>query len=240
MRVHIATAEEFAARAADVVRGVVIKKPRAVLGIATGRTPIGMYAELTRRAAAGGVYFEHVTAFAVDELYGVPTQHPATNASYLAKHAPAPMRVRVMESNAPDADAECARFAEAIEKADGLDMVILGIGVNGHLAFNEPGSPFESRARPVRLERSTREAYVEAFGSLEATPEYGLTLGMQELLSAREVLLLADGATKASIVARALEGPLTEDVPASALQRHANVTVVLDEGAAGLLRQTTS
>jgi glucosamine-6-phosphate deaminase len=141
------------------------------------------------------------------------------------------MRVRVMDGEVADADAECARFASMIEKAGGLDLCIVGIGVNGHPAFNEPGSSFDSRARRVRLEASTREPYVDAFGSFDATPEFGLTLGMQELLSARRVLLLANGAAKASIVARALEGPVSEDVPASALQKHGEVIVVLDEAA---------
>lgn len=233
-------ADEVAAGAADVVCDVVAANPRGVLGLATGRTPVGMYAELTRCAAAGKVYFEHVMAFAIDELYGVPPEHPGTNASYLAKHAPVPMRVHVMNSAPADDAAECARFASMIERAGGLDLVIVGIGINGHLAFNEPGSSFDSRVRRVRLEPSTRAAYAEAFGSFDAVPEFGLTLGMHDLLSARRVLLLANGTEKASIVARALEGPVTVDVPASGLQQHTDVRVVLDEEAASGLRQNPS
>jgi glucosamine-6-phosphate deaminase len=144
-----------------------------------------------------------------------------------------------MNSSALDGDAECARFARLLTQAGGLDLAILGIGRNGHLAFNEPGSAFDSRARRVRLADTTREPYIEAFGSLEATPTFGLTLGMAELLASREVLLLANGGDKASIIARALEGPVSEDVPASALQRHANVTVLLDRAAAGNLAPDT-
>jgi glucosamine-6-phosphate deaminase len=240
MQIVVVKAEEFAAQAANVVCDAVAMNPRAALGLATGRTPIGMYAELKRRAATGAVYFEHVTAFAIDELHGVPAAHPVTNASYLAAHAPAPLRAHVMDCAASDGNAECERFASQIEKSGGLDLAILGIGVNGHLAFNEPGSTLDSRARRVRLAASTREPYIEAFGSLDATPEFGLTLGMYELLAAREVLLLANGAAKAAIVARALDGPVTEDVPAAALQHHANVTVVLDQVAASGLRQRLS
>jgi len=179
-------------------------------------------------------------AFAIDELHGVAADHPATNASYLAMHAPALMRTHVMDSAAPDGDAECERFASMIDRAGGLDLAIVGVGVNGHLAFNEPGSAFDSRARRVQLVRSTREPYVDASGSFDATPEFGLTLGMSELLAAQRVLLLANGANKASIVARALEGPVTVDVPASALQRHANVKVLIDRKAALELRQVAS
>jgi glucosamine-6-phosphate deaminase len=240
MKVVIVGAEGFASRAADFVSEAVRRKPNAAIGLPTGQTPLGMYAELVRRAAARAVYFEHVMAFAIDELHGVAADHPATNASYLAMHAPAPMRTHVMDSAAPDGDAECERFASMIDRAGGLDLAIVGIGVNGHLAFNEPGSAFDSRARRVRLEPTTREPYVGAFGSFDATPEFGLTLGLHELLSAPQVLLLASGSDKASIVARALEGPVSVDLPASALQRHSDVTVLLDREAALELRQAAS
>jgi glucosamine-6-phosphate deaminase len=192
-----------------------------------------MYAELSRRVAAGQIDVSHAAAFAVDELHGVPRTHPATNASYLARALKGvPLgEQHVMNSEAVDADAECARIASLLERAGGLDLAVLGIGRNGHLAFNEPGSAFDSHTRPVQLDNVTREPYVAAFGSFEATPELGLTLGMAELLGAREVLLLANGADKAWIVARALEGAVSVDVPASALQGHKDVTVLLDEEA---------
>jgi len=234
MRIEIVGPEDFAARAADIVAVAVRRKPDAVLGLPTGRTPLGLYDELARRVAANEIDFGRATAFAIDELYGVLSDHPATNTSYLARSfASVPMRAPlVMNSAAPDAEAECTRFAALLEAAGGLDLALLGIGRNGHIAFNEPGAAFDSRARRVRLEDSTREQYVPAFGSLAATPESGLTLGMAELFAAREVLLLANGADKAAIVARTLEGPVSEDVPASALQRHANASVVLDREAA--------
>jgi glucosamine-6-phosphate deaminase len=196
-----------------------------------------MYRELARRAARGEIDFTAVRAFAIDELYGVPSAHPATNASYFREHVDAALSLHtlVMDSEAPDWETECARFVAQIVEAGGLDLAVLGIGRNGHLAFNEPGSPFDSVARRVALTRESREPYAEAFGSLEATPQFGLTLGLADLMAARSVLLLADGAAKARPVALALEGPLTEDVPASVLQRHADLTVVLDRDAAAQL-----
>lgn len=241
MRIEVVEAHEFARRAAAIVVADVERKLDIVLGLPTGRTPLGMYADVARRAAANEIDLGGATAFAIDELDGVPRDHVATNASYLSRAlAGVLLRVHVMNSAAPDGDAEGARFAAMIADAGGLGLAIVGIGRNGHLAFNEPGSAFDSRARRVRLEDTTREPYIGAFGSFAATPEFGLTVGMAELLASREVLLLANGAVKASIVAQALEGPISEDVPASALQSHRNVTVLLDREAASELRQPSS
>ncbi len=237
MQIEIVDAREFGRRAADIVCEALRRKPDIALGLPTGRTPLSMYEELTRRAGASEVNFSRVTAFAIDELYGVASEHPATNATYLIRELP-DVAVAVMDGAAADGDAECARFAGLIADLGGLDLAIVGIGVNGHLAFNEPNSAFDSQARRVLLEATTREPYIEAFESFYATPEFGLTLGMSELLAAREVLLLASGSDKAAIVARALEGPISVDVPGSALQGHGNVTVLLDREAAVELRRT--
>ncbi len=240
MRLIVATdATEFAQSAANLVCEAVRDQPDAILGLPSGRTPLAFYDELARRVGSGEAGFSGVTAFAIDELYGVPRDHPATNASYFRRHLTEriPLRaLRVMDSEAPDADAECARFLKLIDAAGGLDLAVLGVGVNGHIAFNEPGSPFDSRARRIALERSTREPYAQAFGSLDAVPTHGLTLGIADLMAARRILLLASGALKAKAVAEALEGRATEEVPASVLQRHPDVTVVLDREAASLLK----
>lgn len=229
--------EELAARAADLICRVIEEEPAAVLGLASGTTPIGLYAELARRAREGLVDFSHATAFAIDEFFGVPRSHPATNASYFRKHlAGVPLRaLHVLDSETRDAEEECGQLRLLIDVAGGFDLVVLGIGVNGHIAFNEPGSPFHSHARRVELAEPTRAAYAPAFGSLQATPRYGLTLGIADLMASREVLLLSAGDDKAAIVAQALEGPVTEDVPASVVQRHGRLTVVLDRAAASRL-----
>ncbi len=242
MQIELASSgDALARRAADIVCAAVREKPDAVLGLASGKTPLGMYAELARRVAAGKVDLGGVTAFAIDELCGVPRGHPATNASYFARELRFRLRaLHVMDSEASDPDAECTGFHHALEDAGGFDLLVLGIGHNGHLAFNEPGSAFDSHARKVALEPITREQNVPYFGSLDATPAYGLTLGIADLLAARTVLLLASGAEKAEAVARALEGPVDEQAPASALQRHPNVTALLDSPAAARLRHAPS
>jgi glucosamine-6-phosphate deaminase len=239
VRIMIAASEEqFARMAADVLCEALEQRPDAAIALPSGKTPRGLYDELARRVAEGRADLSGVTAFAIDELYGVPPGHPATNASYFARHvAPRiPLRaLHVMASDAPDPAAECAAFTKLIEDAGGLELAVVGIGRNGHIAFNEPGSPFDSRARLVELTEETREPYVEAFGSLEATPARGLTLGIADLRAARRVVLLALGADKAEIVSQALEGAVTDAVPASVLRRHDNLTVVLDQPAGSRL-----
>ncbi|MEX2159215.1 MAG: glucosamine-6-phosphate deaminase [Dehalococcoidia bacterium] len=237
MRIEIVDVEQFASAAAGVLCETVRARPQAVLGLPSGHTPTGMYRELGRRVAAGEIDVSGARGFAIDELYGVPNAHPATNATYFRERVDPALSLHklVMDSATPDWEVECARFVSQIAEAGGLDLAVLGIGRNGHLAFNEPGSAFDSVARRVALTRASREAYAAAFGSLESTPAYGLTLGLADLMAARSVLLLAGGASKAGPVALALEGPVTEDVPASVLQRHADVTVLLDREAAANL-----
>jgi glucosamine-6-phosphate deaminase len=244
MRIEIAeSATDLARRAAEAVCEIVEERRDAAMALPSGSTPLGMYDELARRASAGVADLSGTTIFAVDELYGIDPEHPATNASYFRRHVSGRMTLRtlhVMRSDAAESSRECARFVSLIEAAGGLDLAVLGIGVNGHIAFNEPGSPFASHARLVELARSSREAYAEAFGSFEATPSRGLTLGIADLMAARRVLLMADGETKAAAVAAALEGPVTELLPAAVLQLHTNALAVLDREAASQLGRYAS
>ncbi|MGB2694616.1 MAG: glucosamine-6-phosphate deaminase [Dehalococcoidia bacterium] len=239
MRIHIADDErEFARLAADLICDVIARRPNAVLGLPSGKTPLGVYDELARRVQDSRADFSAVTVFAVDELYGLPPDHAATNAHYFRKHLADRIPLRaclLMNSATDDPEAECARFARRIEKAGGLDLIVLGIGVNGHIAFNEPGSAFDSHARRVALDETTRAAYAGLCGSVEGAPTHGLTLGVADLLAAREALLLVTGANKASGVAQAIEAPTTETLPASALQGHPELAVVLDRAAASKL-----
>jgi glucosamine-6-phosphate deaminase len=239
MRIVIVESREtLAVAAADVVASVVRARPDAVIGLPSGETPLGMYRELARRAVAGDLDLSGVTAFAVDEFYGVPAGAPGTNAAYFAAQVRFPLRtLHLLRSDAPDPETECARFAALLREIGPPDLVILGIGTNGHIAFNEPGSAFDSRTRPVQLTPESRQAHAGAFGGTEQVPRTGLTIGIGDILEARRVLLLASGGTKAGVLARALHGPETPELPASALRRHPALTVIADREAAATLRR---
>ncbi len=240
--VVVADAHAVSLQAAAIVAALVAARPRAVLGLAAGTTPVGLYHELGRRHA-GGLDFAGITAFALDDYLDLAPGHPAgldrvfhdhllagTNLPPSALHLPG-------NGIGPGADlaAACAAFEAAIAAAGGIDLQILGIGGNGHIGFNEPGCSLAGRTRPVRLSAATRAANAGAFPPGEAVPEAAVTLGIGTILAARRILLLATGAAKAAVVAAAIEGPVTARLPASALQLHPDATVLLDEAAANRL-----
>jgi glucosamine-6-phosphate deaminase len=224
---------EFAHRGAGlIVQAAGVAGAR--IGLPTGATPVPVYDEIERRAAAGEPALAGAALCAIDEFAGVPSGTPGTNTAFFQEHLPA-YAVRVPDSAAADPDAHVRDFATAIHEAGGLDLCVLGIGTNGHIAFNEPGSSRASRARTVALDLSTREAHAGAFGSLDAVPARGMTLGVADLLEARALVMLATGDAKADVVRQAIEGDRTAKVPASWLQNHANVTWLLDRSAASAL-----
>lgn len=239
MRVVIVeTPETLAVAAADLVASVVRARPDAVIGLPSGETPLGLYRELARRVQGRELDLSGVTAFAVDEFYGVPAGSPGTNAAYFASHLAFPLRaLHVPRSDAPDPDGECARFSALLRELGPPDLTVLGIGTNGHIAFNEPGAAFDSRVRLVSLTEESRRAHADAFGRIDRVPRAGLTIGIADILEARRVMLLASGSAKAAILARALRGPETPDVPASALRRHPALTVIADRAAAAALQR---
>lgn len=239
MRIEIVAGEEaLAVRAADIIRDAARSKPAALLGLPTGNTPVRAYAELARRVAAGEADFSHATIYAVDEFAGATRATPGTNSLFYRQHLNIGQRaLHCPNPSAHDADEHIRAFADAIRRAGGLDLCVLGIGINGHVAFNEPGSSRDSRARVVDLTSASREAHAAAFGSLDRVPERGMTLGIADLLEAQSILVLAAGVRKAVIVHRAIDGPETAAVPASWLQSHTDVTWLLDDAAAGELRR---
>ena len=195
--------------AARLVTEALSSKPDSVLGLPTGRTPLGMYCD---------VDLSRVTAFGLDEYIGLPPDDPRSFTAYLQRYIDK-NRLRMPS----------AGYDEEIVSAGGIDLLIAGIGTNGHIAFNEPGSPFDSRTRVVELADSTRDLLRSVF---ESPPLQGITMGIATILSARRIILLASGASKASAVAAALRGPISIDCPASALRLHENVTVIADQEAA--------
>ncbi len=231
--------ETMSAAAADVVASKLRKKPHAVFMVPTGTTPLGMYRELVARHEGDGLSFARATFFNLDEYLGLPPDHPASYHVYMRKNFYGrvdiePERVHVPDGFAPDPEAECGRYEQEIRAAGGVDLCVLGIGRNGHIGFNEPGASFDSRTRVVRLAESTRRVNATDFEG-DRAPERAISVGMRTISDSGEVLLLASGANKARAVAAAVGGEVSEEVPASALRRHPNVSFLLDRDAASAL-----
>ncbi|MBT1665153.1 glucosamine-6-phosphate deaminase [Curtobacterium flaccumfaciens] len=235
------TPDEVGRVAAAKIASVVAKKPSAVIGLATGSSPQGIYTDLQRRVQAGEISFAEARGFALDEYVGIPLEHPESYAAVIARDVVAPLgfdasRVRVPDGRAADLEFAAKEYDAAISAAGGIDVQILGIGANGHIGFNEPTSSFASRTRIKTLAPSTRDANARFFDSPEQVPTHCMTQGLGTILEARELVLVAQGASKAAAVAAAIEGPLSSFVPGSALQLHEHATVVVDEEAAAGLQ----
>jgi glucosamine-6-phosphate deaminase len=233
--------EAMSSAAADAVAHKLREDPASVLLLPTGTTPLGMYRRLVDMHLLGEVSFSEATFFNLDEYLGLVPDHPASYHVYMKEHFYGlidadPGRIFVPDGAAPDPEGECERYEAAIRGAGGIDVCVLGIGRNGHVGFNEPGAPFDSRTRVVTLSESTR--LVNA-GDFEANlaPIRAITVGMATIFESREVLLLASGTNKANAVAAALEGDVSESMPASMLRRHQNAILFLDEDAASDLGQ---
>ena len=210
-----------------------------VLGLPTGSTPLNTYAELIRMVGAGELSFRNVISFNMDEYAGLPREHPESYYSFMHRnlfdHIDEPEEnVHILDGNAPDPEAECAAYERAIEAAGGIDLFLGGIGEDGHIAFNEPFSPLDSRTRVVTLTRDTREVNSRFFGGdPDAVPARAMSVGVATVMSAREVLILAFGPRKARALAGAIEGPLSHCNTVSALQNHPAGIIVCDEAAIG-------
>ncbi len=235
----VATAEAACLRAARIVGRLLRAKPDAALALPTGSTPRAIYAELVRQHRDEGLSFARVTAFNLDEYVGIRPDHPGSfrramhDTLYRYVDLP-PERAHAPDGQAADLAAACARYEAAIAAAGGLELALLGLGTDGHIAFNEPTSSFGSRTRLKTLTDETRAANQSAFAAFgaEPVPHHALTVGIATILSARRCLLVAFGAAKAAAVAKMVEGPLAALVPASALQLHPHATVIVDEAAA--------
>jgi glucosamine-6-phosphate deaminase len=226
---------------ADIVTALLTRKPDAVLGLATGSSPLPVYGELIRRSRRGDISFATATAFLLDEYVGLSPSHPASYRRFidqeLATHVGLPAaQVNSPDGGAADVAAECARYERAIADAGGVDVQLLGIGADGHIGFNEPGSSLGSRTRIKTLTEQTRRDNARFFGGLDDVPRHVVTQGVGTILDARHLVLVATGAAKAEPLAKAIEGPVTAMVPASALQLHPHVTVIVDEASAASLQ----
>ncbi|HXW06052.1 MAG TPA: glucosamine-6-phosphate deaminase [Vicinamibacterales bacterium] len=234
-----AVARALARRVADALA----RTPWIVLGLPTGRTPVRFYHELANLAAHGRADFSQVRTFNLDEFLGLPPSHPGSYRQFMEAHLfgrvrlPAE-RIGFLNGAAPDPGRECARYEKAIAEAGGIDIQILGIGTNGHIGFNEPAPELQSRTHRVRLTPETRRSNAGLFGGdPAAVPAEALSMGMATILQARALVLLATGRTKAACIERVVNGPITTALPASFLQLHHDVEIMLDKAAAERLER---
>ena len=239
----LSSPEEVGRLAARRVARLVQHKPAAVIGLATGSSPLAIYAELATAVRAGSLDASRVSGFALDEYVGIPEQHPESYASVLRREVTEPLgldptRVFVPDGRAADLQAACEAYEAAIRAAGGIDLQILGIGANGHIGFNEPTSSFGSRTRLKTLAPQTRADNARFFDSADEVPMHCLTQGLGTILDAREVVLVAQGSRKAAAVAAAVEGPVSSMCPATILQFHPQATVIIDQEAASRLTLT--
>jgi glucosamine-6-phosphate deaminase len=237
--------DEMSKAAAKKVAELVRSKPTAVLGLATGSTPKGLYQEMIRMHKNEGLDFSKVTTFNLDEYIGLTPDHPESYNYYMREnlfneinvderfiHVPQGM---LDVNNIPAIEEFCRWYEEQIEKVGGIDLQILGIGVNGHIAFNEPGSSLGSRTRVKTLTDTTRLDNSQFFKSVEEVPKYAITMGVGTIMEAKELLLLANGRAKANAIRTTVEGPITAMVPATIVQMHAKATLIVDKEAASEL-----
>lgn len=233
--------EALGKAAAKTVAKTLNAKPNAVLGLATGSTPLGLYKELVRMHRDEGLDFSQVTTFNLDEYVGLRQNHEQSYHFFmhenLFKHINiAPQNIHVPSGTTDNYEAFCAWYEDRIVERGGIDLQVLGIGGDGHIAFNEPSSSLGSRTRIKTLAKSTIEDNARFFDKLEDVPIYAITMGVGTILEARKIMLLANGESKAQAIAGAIEGPVTSLNTASALQLHRDVIFFLDRAAAGKLQ----
>lgn len=235
--------DEMSEQTAGIVAERLRKKPALVLGLATGSTPLGTYRALIRMHQDEGLDFSRLTTFNLDEYVGLSAAHPQSYHRFMEenffRHVNVDRRFTfIPDGMAPDVEAHCEWYEEEIRSAGGIDIQILGIGRNGHLAFNEPGSSLGSRTRIKPLSEETRRDNARLFASLDQVPTHAVTMGIGTIMEARELILLASGEKKADAVKAAVEGPITAIVPASIMQMHRRAYVIVDQPAAAKLTRT--
>ncbi len=229
-------------RAAQFVAQLVRKRPNCVLGLATGSTPLGMYSELIRLHREEGLDFSRVVTFNLDEYVGLTATHPQSYRFFMQQNLFDHINIDPRDTHVPDGraldfEAYCEQYERLITDEGGIDLQVLGIGSDGHIAFNEPGSSLGSRTRLKTLTAETVRDNARFFGSEQEVPRLAITMGVGTILESRQCLLLAAGPHKAKAIRDTIEGPITAQVTASALQLHRDVIAILDEEAARLLER---
>jgi glucosamine-6-phosphate deaminase len=237
----VADYDAISERAAEIITGQIRRKPNSVIGFATGSTPLGLYERLIRNHKERGLDFSKITTFNLDEYVGLPPEHAQSYHHFMWSNLFAhvnvnPSHVYIPQGMADDIDFFCAWYEEQIQLAGGIDLQILGIGANGHLAFNEPGSSLGSRTRIKTLTETTVRANARFFDTAEEVPRYAITMGIGTIMEAHKLILIASGEQKAAALRNTLEGPVTAMVPSTIVQLHGQAHVIIDEAAASELQ----
>ena len=235
--------QQAAQLTAQVIARELRSNPHLVLGLATGRTMEAVYSILVRMRREEGLDFSQATTFNLDEYVGIPPDHPSSYRRYMEKHLfnyvnLEPRRTHLPKGMANDIETECRQYEAMIRNRGGIDLQLLGIGRSGHVGFNEPLSALRSRTREKALTPETIEQNAFVFGGKDKVPRWAITMGVGTILDARECILLATGEEKADIIAKAVEGPITSMISATALQLHPHCIVIVDEAAASRLEHT--
>jgi len=230
------TYEDVCKYAADMFTLQLKGKPDSVLGLATGSTPVGLYDELAHRYNNGEIDFSQAQSFNLDEYYPIDPSHPQSYAYFMKKNLFDKInlnKTHIPNGNTPDPVFECVRYNNEIDKAGGIDLMLLGIGQNGHIGFNEPSVSYSLGTYPVTLTESSIKANSRFFGPNEHQPDTAITMGIGHIFKSKKILLLISGATKAEVTKKLFEGILHTDIPACFLLLHPSVTVIIDRAANG-------
>lgn len=237
------TAQSAAIVVAEILLRQIEKKPKSVIGLPTGSTPLAVYARLRDEFQNGRGQYKDAQTFNLDEYFGISAEDPSSYAFYmrekLFRHTDfAPENTYIPDGLAADAAAEAARYEALLAACGGIDLLFLGLGRNAHIGFNEPGSRHDSRTRRVALTAATLKANAKHFQQASKQPAHAITMGIGTILECREIVVLATGLEKVEAVAATVNGPVTHTVPGSVLARHPNTTIVLDREAAGALARS--
>ncbi|MEV9500537.1 glucosamine-6-phosphate deaminase [Bacillus safensis] len=231
--------EQLGKEAAAIIAHAIAAKPDAVLGLATGGTPIDTYKELIKLHQAHQLSFKQTKTINLDEYAGPDPEHENSYMTYMKRHLfdyiDLPQSQYFLPNgNAAHLEKECLRYDQLIEDVGGIDLQLLGIGQNGHIGFNEPGTPFNSKTHVVQLDENTRQANARYFSSIDEVPTHAITMGIASILSSKKILLLASGKSKAKVIQYLEQAEIHPDFPASALKLHEDVTVLIDREAGSL------
>ncbi|MGB9780466.1 MAG: glucosamine-6-phosphate deaminase [Caldanaerobacter sp.] len=232
--------DEMSRRAAEIVKEQILKKPDAVLGLATGSTPLGLYRYLIQMYKNGEIDFSRVITFNLDEYIGLPPEHPQSYHYFMFENLFNHINIKrenvhIPSGIAENLEEECKRYERELKEKGPIDLQVLGIGVNGHIGFNEPDESIETKTHIVTLTEDTINANKRFFKSIEEVPRRAITMGLASIMRAKKIILLASGKSKANAIRETLKGKLTTKVPSTVLLLHSNVTIIIDKEAASLL-----